>query len=142
MFGSNSNLDGADTERREALGGIPEREQCQVIILISRLCCAVDGTLSKKGSCSLCDVENPAGPTKRILKPQHNRDIFAIFSMLINAPFFVASKRLRVVAMVALRKLVLHTDDVDFFDIESSAPAQWCIQSLQSSVRELRIAAG
>ena len=47
-----------------------------------------------------------------------------------------------VTAMIALRRFAKHCRDVEFLDLEVSVPAQWCLKSLQSSMRELRIAAG
>jgi serine/threonine-protein kinase ATR len=52
------------------------------------------------------------------------------------------SKQLRITAMVALRRVISHAEDSHFLDLETSAPGQWCLQSLNSSLRELRIAAG
>lgn len=45
-------------------------------------------------------------------------------------------------AMVALRRMARHSTGNEFWDIEKSGPGQWCLQSLQSHIRELRIAAG
>lgn len=44
--------------------------------------------------------------------------------------------------MVCLRRLIVHADDQASLDLETSELGKWCLQSLQSSVRELRIAAG
>lgn len=44
--------------------------------------------------------------------------------------------------MVAIRRVIFHARDAEVLDLEKSALGQWCLQSLQSSVRELRIAAG
>ena len=44
--------------------------------------------------------------------------------------------------MIALRRLIWHSDDPELWDLERSLLGQWCLQSLQSSLRELRIAAG
>lgn len=44
--------------------------------------------------------------------------------------------------MVAIRRIILHARDAEVLDLEKSAIGRWCLQSLQSSVRELRIAAG
>lgn len=65
-----------------------------------------------------------------------------IFTSLLNLPAFLESRRPRVVAMIALRRIVLHTKDAEMLDLEKSALGQWCLQALQSSLRELRIAAG
>ena len=44
--------------------------------------------------------------------------------------------------MLALRRLIAHCCDADFLNLEASGAGQWCLQSLTSSIRELRIAAG
>lgn len=44
--------------------------------------------------------------------------------------------------MIALRRVVLHSRDPKMLDLEKSILGQWCLQALQSSLRELRIAAG
>lgn len=44
--------------------------------------------------------------------------------------------------MVALRRVILHARDAEVLDLEKSVLGQWCLQALQSSLRELRIAAG
>lgn len=44
--------------------------------------------------------------------------------------------------MISLKRLIVHTDDPEVFDLETSLLGQWCLKSLQSSMRELRIAAG
>lgn len=44
--------------------------------------------------------------------------------------------------MIALKRLIAHCEDPMFLNLETSAPGQWCLQALNSSVRELRIAAG
>lgn len=68
--------------------------------------------------------------------------VSGIFERLIGLSCFLESRRPRVVAMVALRRIILHSRDADVLDLEKSALGQWCLQSLQSSLRELRIAAG
>lgn len=44
--------------------------------------------------------------------------------------------------MVALRRVSAHSNEPSLIDLETSAAGQWCLQSLNSSLRELRIAAG
>ncbi|KAG6067261.1 hypothetical protein E4U32_004269 [Claviceps aff. humidiphila group G2b] len=38
--------------------------------------------------------------------------------------------------------LIAHCEDPMFLNLETSGPGQWCLQALNSSIRELRIAAG
>ena len=44
--------------------------------------------------------------------------------------------------MLALRRIAHHSSDQRFLDLRLPGPGQWCLQSLSSSLRELRIAAG
>lgn len=44
--------------------------------------------------------------------------------------------------MFALRRFTVHFNDPEFFDLEKSPLGQWCLQSLRSSIRELRVASG
>lgn len=73
---------------------------------------------------------------------QTKRDVQSIFTKLVTLDCFKESRRPRVVAMIAMRRIIKHTDDPEVFDLETSALGQWCLQSLHSSIRELRIAAG
>ncbi|CCF40655.1 protein kinase rad3 [Colletotrichum higginsianum] len=41
-----------------------------------------------------------------------------------------------------MRRIINHADITQLIDLETSALGQWCLQSLHSSVRELRIASG
>lgn len=43
--------------------------------------------------------------------------------------------------MIVLRRVILHSRDLNVVDLEKSVLGQWCLQALQSSLRELRIAA-
>lgn len=43
---------------------------------------------------------------------------------------------------MALRRYILHSIDPDFLNIQRSSLASWCVRSLKSSIRELRIVAG
>jgi serine/threonine-protein kinase ATR len=67
----------------------------------------------------------------------------AMFTTLIWSPDFMESKRARVIGMIALRRLLRHVPDAELWDLQRpGGPGQWCTQSLQSSLRELRLAAG
>ncbi|RYP22475.1 hypothetical protein DL767_009047 [Monosporascus sp. MG133] len=130
---------------------LDERGQCQIIDILGYVCCAADNTLV------IADRKEANSPTLHCSHCQDavdNRDIplcldltmkkkaLGLFSSLVQFPSFAASRRPRVTAMVALRRLGKHCCDPEFLDIETSVAAQWCWKSLQSSVRELRIASG
>jgi serine/threonine-protein kinase ATR len=66
----------------------------------------------------------------------------AILSALLKVADFELSRKPRILAMMVVRKFALHFEGAQFMDLESSVLGQWCLTSLRSSVRELRIAAG
>jgi serine/threonine-protein kinase ATR len=128
-----------------------EERQCHLIDLISRIVCAADSTLRLKRTkpqvpsvlqCPFCSASSPNN------LPLPNRHEAAkslgigIYSKVIRLPSFLESRKPRVTAMIALRRIARHSTDGDLWDLEKPGPGQWCLQSLQSSIRELRIAAG
>lgn len=128
-----------------------EDDQCHTIDLISRIPCAADDTLKLKRTgisgpacfqCPSCSDIRPGA------MPSTTRHVGAkalgvtLFSKVIKLPSLLKSRRSRVFAMIALRRIARHSADGEFWDLEKSASGQWCLQSLQSSIRELRIAAG
>lgn len=61
---------------------------------------------------------------------------------ILQSPEFVSYRRPQITAMLALRRLALHSEEEQILSYEKSMAAQWCLQSLNSPIRELRIAAG
>ncbi|KAL2181037.1 phosphatidyl inositol 3-kinase-like protein [Thermothelomyces heterothallicus CBS 202.75] len=148
---SNSPLDALETHILEQLPLMDGEDQCQLIDLVSRTACAADNTLKLvRGKqspmtsylCSFCSETNPdVLPVAPRCEQLADMGI-STFSKIIKLPKFLESRRLRVLAMIALRRLAKHSTASEFWDLEKSGPGQWCLQSLQSSIRELRIAAG
>ncbi|RCI08728.1 hypothetical protein L249_4681 [Ophiocordyceps polyrhachis-furcata BCC 54312] len=132
-----------------------DKDQCLAVELLSRICCAADESMSMPSSaaptagtrCTICEGNDSA---VTIRSSASKREARTIFCKLIHLPKFLESRRPRVVAMMALRRLVLHCEDSSFLDLEGSGfgdfavtgPGHWCLQSLNSSMRELRVAAG
>ncbi|KAI5867447.1 phosphatidyl inositol 3-kinase [Durotheca rogersii] len=130
---------------------LTEVESCRIIGLLAYICCAADGTLlmhrRKAGEfprldCHYCQSPQTSRGVPFCLDVSAKQTIQNIFSSLVQLPSFLESRRLRVTAMSALRRIARHSENSDFLDLEVSVTAQWCLKSLQSSVRELRIAAG
>lgn len=69
-------------------------------------------------------------------------EAYGAFAKLVELPAFQESKRPRVVGMMALRRFALHSIEPELLNVQTSPLASWCVKSLKSSVRELRIAAG
>ncbi|KAK1971971.1 phosphatidylinositol 3 [Colletotrichum sublineola] len=130
--------------------GLSEEDQCIAIDLVARSCCVVDMVATnnepilknKRLQCALCD-RKPTGTKKpKVVTAQAKSDAQSIFTKLIHLDSFKESRRPRVVAMIAMRRIINHADITQLIDLETSPLGQWCLQSLHSSVRELRIASG
>lgn len=95
-------------------------------------------------NCAVCDdqhsesSEEPDSNTiETVFKPA-----ILVFEKLVQSQHFMESRRPRILAMLALRKFVNHIQIPELFDLSISSLGQWCLRSLRSSTRELRIAAG
>ncbi|KHO10999.1 hypothetical protein MAA_11390 [Metarhizium robertsii ARSEF 23] len=125
---------------------VPNSSQCLALDLLSRVSCVCDG-LGEVTTHSLTENQCPVCELGQNSKPLIDLQVSKtasrlIFTKLIQEPSFLESRQPRVAAMIALRRLVIHCEDAAFLNIETSVPGQWCLQSLNSSVRELRVAAG
>lgn len=92
--------------------------------------------------CDVCDRKDEGPKRPEAIDRETKREAQSIFTKLINLPSFKDSRRPRVVAMIALRRIINHTDEAELFDLETSPLGQWCLQGLHSSIREIRIASG
>lgn len=117
------------------------------------MCCAADDTLTvtrqsatadPRTHCLVCDDGDRGSFTvSKCLDSSSKAAACAMFASIVRFPVFLESKRPRVVAMISLRKILRHSPDLQFRDLQGvGGPGQWCTQSLQSSIRELRLAAG
>ncbi|GJC97112.1 pephosphatidylinositol 3 [Colletotrichum higginsianum] len=92
--------------------------------------------------CVVCDRRPRDNKRRTVVTTQAKSDAQSVFTKLIHLDSFKESRRPRVVAMIAMRRIINHADITQLIDLETSALGQWCLQSLHSSVRELRIASG
>ncbi|TAQ86632.1 hypothetical protein B7494_g5044 [Chlorociboria aeruginascens] len=124
-----------------------------VIEFLGRIPCAANGSLTVtrdhegkiiKSKCFVC--EGISLPESMRLNPSRCQtvggDSILIMSKITNSPAFGDSRRSRVLAMIVLRSFTTHFTNPDFVDLEQSSLGQWCLHSLRSSLRELRVAAG
>lgn len=70
------------------------------------------------------------------------KEILSLMETIVGTPEFETSRNPRVQAMRALTTFVQHALGWEVQDLEKSFLGQWCLKSLQSSMRQLRIAAG
>ncbi|PQE07411.1 phosphatidylinositol 3 protein [Rutstroemia sp. NJR-2017a WRK4] len=132
---------------------LDESGRAQAIKYLSMIPCAAYGSLVvtrdpagniTHSRCFFCEkLPIPEVRTVHNVRCQlTSKEAISILTTLVKSPIFHDSKRSRVLAMIALRTFATHYTDNEFLDLEASSLGQWCLQSLQSSVRELRIAAG
>ncbi|KAI1121226.1 phosphatidylinositol 3 [Nemania abortiva] len=130
---------------------LSESDKIRVIHLIADICCAADETLtmtshdgddSAKFTCFDCRVSSNNSDASVCVDLAAKKLAIETFTCLLQSTTFPESRKPRVVAMVALRRIAKHCNSSEFLDMEVSFAAQWCLKSLHSSQRELRIAAG
>jgi serine/threonine-protein kinase ATR len=132
---------------------LTEKDRSQVIQYLAMIPCAANGSLvisrDQGGAihyskCYLCDgIPLPESISLDDNGCRHiSQDIISLLSRLVNSQVFQASRRPRVLGMVAVKRFTVHFNDPNFVDLEVSPLAQWCLTSLHSSIRELRILAG
>jgi serine/threonine-protein kinase ATR len=138
---------------RTCFASLDESGRSQAIKFLSMIPCAAYGSLEvtrdpagniTHSRCFFCEkLPTPEAKTVHNVRCQStSKEAISILATLVKSPIFHDSKRSRVLAMIALRTFATHYTDNEFLDLEASSLGQWCLQSFQSSVRELRIAAG
>ncbi|KKA30143.1 hypothetical protein TD95_002801 [Thielaviopsis punctulata] len=128
------------------------RSKCALLEFLSHVVCAADETLDVETdpamphtvtaiSCAYCLTPEVAPlddtPASAALKKQ----VLQALTTLVGSGQLDRPPRPRVVAMLALQKVAVHVHGEELYDLEKSALGLWCLKSLRSSVRELRIAA-
>ncbi|EDN95718.1 hypothetical protein SS1G_11597 [Sclerotinia sclerotiorum 1980 UF-70] len=154
LFGDQEiiDMDGLCRLAEQRFAGLKDPDRCKVIDYLSMLPCAAYGSLTvtrdklENITSSQCFVCEKLLPKTAVLDDdlcqKTGTEAILILTTLINSPAFHDSRRTRVLAMVAVKAFAMHFRDEEFFNLETSAVGQWCLKSLQSSMRELRIAAG
>lgn len=91
-----------------------------------------------RSNCAVCD-DQFCLVSKGSSSGAGSDELSQLFVDLI--PHVQRAAKARLITMLALRRLVSHTPVLDYLDISNSALGKWCLQSLRSSSRELRICA-
>lgn len=133
------------------LGSFPaasDAVRCSILQLLACIGCAADDSLSPRSvgqrglHCSFCSKDDKWVLRSPCTDSKPVELAGSIFTKLIGLPEFRESHRPRIVAMIALRRIIVHSKSPEMLDLEKSVIGQWCLSALQSSLRELRITAG
>lgn len=140
------------TPNRNSFPSLEDTDKCSAIELLGYISCAIDNTLevqagdghlTPKLGCRYCQNANPGSEIPKCLDIATKTTITNVFNRLLSLQSFTESRQSRVTAMVVLRRLVRHSTEPEFLDLQVSPAGLWCLKSLHSSsARELRIAAG
>jgi serine/threonine-protein kinase ATR len=115
--------------------------------MIGACACAATNNL-RNGRCLVCENDQrlrkqPANNTWE----ENNRgedwiETFLMLTELFESQELQLSDRHKVLAILAVRSIVLHNSSPTYLDLGTSFLAEWCLKYLHSSSRELRVAAG
>jgi serine/threonine-protein kinase ATR len=122
---------------------LDEDEQSSIFEVLAEIACEgskpSDGTiLTSEQSCPACDQGYDNEITNPALDPISD-ELITLFVVLL--PLIQASPKARFAAMLALRRLLAHAASAEHRDLSRSVVGEWCLQSLRSSSRQLRITA-
>lgn len=136
--------------KRDSFSGMLEYSKCDFLANLGRISCAFAGSLRQRpyggesGTemlfCYICDYEDSKDDISTgIPCPGYDTLRQILVSIL---PHLTRASSSRVAAMVALRRLLLHDSNSNQMQLASSVFGEFCLNSLRSSVRELRVVTG
>lgn len=103
---------------------------------------AFDGEQVLQNKCQVCDTEILCSKVKAEQGETNFNAVYTGFVNLLKLTQERKAKRPRIAAMLAMKRILSHTQELDHLDLRCSFPGRWCLQALGSSARDLRIAAG
>jgi serine/threonine-protein kinase ATR len=133
-----------------------EDKRCELLSGIQMIACTATRSVQisngVKGRtdvtlCKICDRNVPVQPSEEVRYynngeyAQFCKELLLIVTKLIQHPDMHHSMRPRILLTTLIRRLCNHISDPAILDLFQSSVGQWCLRSLTSSVRELRIAA-
>ena len=137
---------------RTYYSNLSDDDQCSVYAVFGQMACAGARGLSSPlagndkmhslWQCSVCDVPQARRLSKETWEGSDSEELFLVAAKLVKMQHLQRATGPRVAAMAAIKRLLSHTKDVTYLDLNTSAFGQWCLRALRSSMRELRIAAG
>jgi serine/threonine-protein kinase ATR len=135
--------------KRTSYDELSEPQKTEILDILGKISCAVTGRLSKKCSevivrdtlfCEICDVEQLEHDRSANGECAEFEEIWSLFNFIL--PKLTRTPGPRISAMVALRRILMHAPNSNQMHISNSTSGEFCLHSLRSSIRELRIATG
>ena len=123
---------------------LSEADQCSVLDLLGLAACAdtyqellKDPISSPASPCNDCDLDSPKVDGAR----QVTGNLEFLKTLVALLPLIQKSVKARTLALLSLRRLLMHTESAEYLGIARCPLGDWCLQSLRSSSRDVRIAA-
>lgn len=139
---------------RDAFNKIDEDDQCTVVQSLGLISCILAGNLTEGPEldqrnlqcthyyCSYCDAETTGiSLAARSYADERNDVLFTVLEVLQKLDNFRGSSRVRVWGLMGIRRILNHTRNSKHLSL-FGAFGKCCFESLKSSRREIRIAAG
>jgi hypothetical protein len=134
----------------EEINGLSEPDASQLLHLLKRLPCAASGILcrrslsTKSSKCRVCDTANLQGlpsfmPHDEPSLGKTQDTLHAFLCLLTESKVIKNSRTLRVLLVLAINRFINHASDKKFQNLAIDLLGQYCMKSLQSSIRELRL---
>lgn len=134
------------TYLRNGYEGLSDTQKFEALETMGKIPCALTGSLVLKPSeviprdtffCHACDGNQYQHHSSDKEPPEYG-ELWEIINFVL--PRLTRAPGPRIAAMVSLRRILMHSSDLDQMHLSSSAPGEFCLHSLRSSIRELRVA--
>jgi serine/threonine-protein kinase ATR len=135
---------------RSSYAQLSEPQKSEILETVGKLSCALTGNLVQRHSeiisrellfCEACD----GGQQKQEAEyggqsEEEYGHLWEIFNFIL--PKLTRTPGPRIAAMIALRRILMHSTNLNQMQLSTSTSGEFCLHSLRSSIRELRIATG
>ena len=130
-----SDLDGLSKTAPSHFKRLTEQQQCTALDLLGYTVCQLSISAVPTAHCLACDGSSPTRGATTPWAEEFMKTLLAI------VPSIQRTSRARVRAMSVLHRILLHTSCLNDLRLAQSTAGEWCLQSLRSSSRDLRISA-
>ncbi|KAJ5791400.1 uncharacterized protein N7518_008411 [Penicillium psychrosexuale] len=128
---------------------LSESKKTELLDILGKICCATAGQLLRKSShvikrdtllCQTCDMDQYQNDHAGNEEHSGFEEIWSLFNFIL--PRLTRTPGPRISAMIALRRILMHAPNSNQMHISNSDFGEFCLHSLRSSIRELRVATG
>lgn len=130
-----ADLVGLHSVAAAALKQTDEQQQCSIFEAIGSTICRLSQESLAQVPCAACEGEFVCRGTSDPAAEELLQTLIALF------PLITRKSKARVVAMGTLRRVLVHSESLTDLNLRNSPAGKWCLQSLRSSSRDLRLSA-